>query len=217
MNILQIENLEYRYGNGNKVIDGLNISFESGKMIALTGRSGAGKTTLVSLLSGLTSPTGGKILFDDQDLSTIDKYDLRSKKIGVIFQGYNLLPRLTARENVVLSMDVAGKKIENKEQRATELLEKVHLSENLQKRRVLKLSGGEQQRVAIARALSYDPQVILADEPTGNLDRANTEEVLEIFRELAKEGKCIIIATHDPQVTEFCDQVVHLEKQKEIS
>jgi len=217
MNILQIENLEYRYGNGNKVIDGLNISFESGKMIALTGRSGAGKTTLVSLLSGLTSPTGGKILFDNQDLTAIDKYELRSKKIGVIFQGYNLLPRLTAKENVVLSMDVAGKKIENREQRAAELLEKVHLSENLQKRRVLKLSGGEQQRVAIARALSFDPQVILADEPTGNLDQANTEEVLEIFRELAREGKCIIIATHDPQVTDFCDQVVHLEKRHDIS
>lgn len=217
MSILQIENLEYRYGNGNKVIDGLNIEFETGKMIALTGRSGAGKTTLVSLLSGLTSPTGGKILYENQDLLAMDKYELRSKKIGVIFQGYNLLPRLTAKENVVLSMDVSGKTIENKEGRATELLEKVHLSESLQKRRVLKLSGGEQQRVAIARALSYDPQVILADEPTGNLDQANTEEVLEIFRALANEGKCIIIATHDPQVTQFCDRVIHLEKKQEIA
>ncbi len=217
MSILQIENLEYRYGNGNKVIDGLNIKFETGKMIALTGKSGAGKTTLVSLLSGLTSPTGGKILYESQDLLAMDKYDLRSKKIGVIFQGYNLLPRLTAKENVILSMDVSGKPIGNKEALATELLLKVHLSDNLQKRRVLKLSGGEQQRVAIARALSYDPQVILADEPTGNLDHANTEEVLEIFRSLANEGKCIIIATHDPQVTQFCDQVINLEKQKEIS
>jgi putative ABC transport system ATP-binding protein len=214
MSILQIENLEYRYGNGNKVIDGLNIAFETGKMIALTGKSGAGKTTLVSLLSGLTSPTGGKILYENQDLLAMDKYELRSKKIGVIFQGYNLLPRLTAKENVILSMDVSGKAIENKEARATELLEKVHLSDNLQKRRVLKLSGGEQQRVAIARALSYDPQVILADEPTGNLDQANTEEVLEIFRSLANEGKCIIIATHDPQVTQFCDRIINLEKKQ---
>lgn len=215
MSILQIENLEYRYGNGNKVIDGLNIQFETGRMIALTGKSGAGKTTLVSLLSGLTSPTGGKILYENQDLLAMDKYDLRSKKIGVIFQGYNLLPRLTAKENVILSMDVSGKAIANKDALATELLDKVHLSDNLQKRRVLKLSGGEQQRVAIARALSYDPQVILADEPTGNLDKANTEEVLEIFRSLANEGKCIIIATHDPQVTQFCDQVIHLEKYQE--
>lgn len=215
MSILEIKNLEYRYGNGNKVLDGLNIQFETGKMIALTGKSGAGKTTLVSLLSGLTSPTGGKILYDDQDLLSMDKYDLRSKKIGVIFQGYNLLPRLTAKENVILSMDVSGKSMENKEARAAELLDKVHLSENLQKRRVLKLSGGEQQRVAIARALSYDPQVILADEPTGNLDSANTMEVLEIFRNLANEGKCIIIATHDAQVTEFCDSVVNLEKKSE--
>jgi putative ABC transport system ATP-binding protein len=217
MSILEIENLEYRYGNGNKVIDGLNIVFETGKMIALTGKSGAGKTTLVSLLSGLTSPTGGKILYENQDLLAMDKYDLRSKKIGVIFQGYNLLPRLTAKENVILSMDVSGKSIANKDALAAELLLKVHLSENLQHRRVLKLSGGEQQRVAIARALSYDPQVILADEPTGNLDQSNTQEVLEIFRNLANEGKCIIIATHDPQVTQFCDQVIHLEKEKEIS
>jgi putative ABC transport system ATP-binding protein len=217
MSILQIENLEYRYGNGNKVIDGLNIEFETGKMIALTGKSGTGKTTLVSLLSGLTSPTGGKILYENQDLLAMDKYDLRSKKIGVIFQGYNLLPRLTAKENVVLSMDVSGKSIGNKDAKAAELLDKVHLSDNLQKRRVLKLSGGEQQRVAIARALSYDPQVILADEPTGNLDQANTEEVLEIFRSLANEGKCIIIATHDPQVTQFCDQVINLEKKQENS
>jgi len=215
MSILQIENLEYRYGNGNKVIDGLNIEFETGMMIALTGKSGAGKTTLVSLLSGLTCPTGGKILYENQDLLAMDKYELRSKKIGVIFQGYNLLPRLTAKENVILSMDVSGKAIENKEARAIELLAKVHLTDNLQKRRVLKLSGGEQQRVAIARALSYDPQVILADEPTGNLDQANTEEVLEIFRSLANEGKCIIIATHDPQVTRFCDRVVNLEKKQE--
>jgi putative ABC transport system ATP-binding protein len=217
MSILQIENLEYRYGNGNKVIDGLNIEFETGMMIALTGKSGAGKTTLVSLLSGLTSPTGGKILYENQDLLAMDKYELRSKKIGVIFQGYNLLPRLTAKENVMLSMDVSGKVIENKEARAMELLDKVHLTDNLQKRRVLKLSGGEQQRVAIARALSYDPHVILADEPTGNLDQANTEEVLEIFRSLANEGKCIIIATHDPQVTQFCDRVVNLEKKQENS
>ena len=217
MSILQIENLEYRYGNGNKVIDGMNIQFETGKMIAVTGKSGAGKTTLVSLLSGLTSPTGGKILYENQDLLAMDKYELRSKKIGVIFQGYNLLPRLTARENVILSMDVSGKRISNKDALASELLDKVHLSDSLQKRRVLKLSGGEQQRVAIARALSYDPQVILADEPTGNLDQANTEEVLEIFRSLANEGKCIIIATHDPQVTQFCDQVIHLEKRQENS
>ncbi len=217
MSILQIENLEYRYGNGNKVIDGLNIKFDTGKMIALTGKSGTGKTTLVSLLSGLTSPTGGKILYENQDLLAMDKYELRSKKIGVIFQGYNLLPKLTAKENVVLSMDVSGKSIQNKDARAAELLLKVHLSDNLQKRRVLKLSGGEQQRVAIARALSYDPQVILADEPTGNLDQANTEEVLEIFRGLANEGKCIIIATHDPQVTQFCDCVINLEKKQENS
>jgi putative ABC transport system ATP-binding protein len=215
MSILKIENLEYRYGNGNKVIDGLNIAFEPGMMIALTGKSGSGKTTLVSLLSGLTTPTGGKILYEGQDLAGMDKYELRSKKIGVIFQGYNLLPKMTAKENVILSMDVSGKAIGDKEAKATELLEKVHLSDNLQKRRVLKLSGGEQQRVAIARALSYDPHVILADEPTGNLDKANTDEVLEIFRNLANEGKCIIIATHDPQVTEFCDRVVNLEKSRE--
>lgn len=215
MSILQIKNLEYRYGNGNKVIDGLNIEFEPGMMIALTGKSGTGKTTLVSLLSGLTSPTGGKILYENQDLLAMDKYELRSKKIGVIFQGYNLLPRLTAKENVILSMDVSGKPMENKDARAKELLEKVHLMENLQNRRVLKLSGGEQQRVAIARALSYNPQVILADEPTGNLDQANTEEVLEIFRSLANEGKCIIIATHDPQVTRFCDRIINLEKKQD--
>lgn len=213
MSILTIENLEYRYGSGPNVLGSLDAGFETGSMTALTGSSGAGKTTLVSLLSGLASPSGGKIYYEGRDLATIDKYELRRKKIGVIFQGYNLLPKLTALENVILSMEVSGKAAGDKEQRARALLSKVHLDGPLQERRILRLSGGEQQRVAIARALSFDPGVILADEPTGNLDRESTLEVLEIFRALADEGRCIVIATHDPLVRDFCDSVIHLARK----
>ena len=216
MSILKLENVEYSYDNGKtKVLNDINYKFEKGKVYAVVGKSGAGKTTLLSLLSGLTVPTNGKILFDDKDITKLDRYGYRSRFVGVIFQSFNLLPHLTALENVVLSIDVSGKKVENKNELALSLLHKVELTDEIAKRRILKLSGGEQQRVAIARALSFNPDIILADEPTGNLDLGTQEEVINIFKKLAQEeNKCVIIVTHSPEVANSVDEIYQLAPYK---
>jgi putative ABC transport system ATP-binding protein len=208
MSILKLENLTYSYDSSKtKVLNDITYEFEKGKVYAIVGKSGAGKTTLLSLLSGLTTPTSGKIMFDNKDISKIDRYKYRSQCVGVIFQSFNLLPHLTAVENVVLSMDISHKKIKHKKENALSLLSKVEIDENKAKRRILKLSGGEQQRVAIARALSYNPDIILADEPTGNLDLETQDEVISIFKKLAyEESKCVIIVTHSPTVAESADE-----------
>lgn len=215
MSTLQLENLSYRYEkNTAEVLSKVNLTFESGKMYAIVGKSGAGKTTLLSLLSGLAKPTGGRILYDGKDISKIDRYEYRSKYVGVVFQSFNLLPQLTAAENVVLSMNIAGMKEKNKTEIAHELLGKVEIEPEEFDRRVLKLSGGQQQRVAIARALSYNPQIILADEPTGNLDTETQDEIMKIFRRLADEGKCVIIVTHSPDVAASADVKFELRRGK---
>ncbi len=215
MSILKLENISYTYDGSTKVLSGLNYDFYKGKVYAVVGRSGAGKTTLLSLLSGLTSPTEGRILFDDKDVRDIDRYQYRSRYVGVVFQLFNLLPHLNAVENVELSMRASGKNFDNKRARAMELLSKVDLDETLAKRRVLKLSGGEQQRVAIARALSFNPDIILADEPTGNLDLTTQEDVMDIFKRLAhEEDKCVIIVSHSPEVAAAADEVYELTSLK---
>lgn len=215
MSILQLNNISYTYDGKTPVLKELNYTFEKGKMYAIVGRSGAGKTTLLSLLSGLTDPTSGSILFDGRDVKTIDRYKYRSQCVGVVFQGFNLLPQLTAVENVEMSMDIAGLKIKDKRRAAMELLDKVELDETRANRRVLKLSGGEQQRVAIARALAYNPDIILADEPTGNLDLETQQEVMDIFRRLAdEEDKCIILVTHSPEVARCVDIIYQLTTLK---
>jgi len=211
MSILQLENIGYTYDRRVAVLNDLNWGFEKGRIYGITGRSGAGKSTLLSLLSGLASPTSGRILYDGQDIAHINKYDYRSRYLGVVFQGFNLLPHLTAVENVVLSLDICGKKIKDKRQYAYNLLEKVNLDQPTCDRRILKLSGGEQQRVAIARALSFDPDIVLADEPTGNLDVNTQGDVMEIFKKLAhEEDKCIIIVTHSPEVARNVDEILPL-------
>lgn len=216
MSILSLQNVGFSYNKSTKVLQGISYEFEKGRVYAIVGRSGAGKTTLLSLLSGLASPTEGSILFEGKDVKKIDRYQYRSRYVGVVFQQFNLLPHLTAVENVELSMRASGKKINNKRKHATELLDKVELDEDLAKRRILKLSGGEQQRVAIARALSYDPDIILADEPTGNLDLTTQEEIMDIFQHLAKEeNKCIIIVSHSPEVANSVDEVYELAPLKE--
>ena len=198
---LELQNVGYSYNGKELVLRHVNYRFEDGRIYAITGRSGAGKTTLLSLLSQLTKPTEGKILYNGLDVSEVDQYLYRSQYAGVIFQSFNLLMHLTAVENVMLSMDIAGVKKENNRAYAMELLEKVGLSKEESQRRILKLSGGQQQRVAIARAVSYDPAILLADEPTGNLDEDTQDEIMEIFKGLAyEEQKCIILVTHSPVV-----------------
>jgi putative ABC transport system ATP-binding protein len=213
MSILKLENISYKYSDGNKfVLKDINYEFEKGKSYAIKGKSGSGKTTLLSIISGLEKPTEGKVIYDDKDLNKIDLDKYRNKSIGIIFQSYNLLPHLNALENIELSMDVSNLKIKDKRKKAIELLKKVGLDEETGNRRVLKLSGGEQQRVAIARSLSYNPDIILADEPTGNLDNETENEIMDIFNDLAKkENKCIIIVTHSKNVSDKVDKVFELK------
>ena len=213
MSLLKLENISYNYDKRDTpVLKDINYEFEAGKIYEIIGKSGAGKTTLLSILSSLATPTEGKIYLNNKDISKIDKYKFRSNYVGFVFQSFNLLTHLTAIENVILSMDISDKKIENKKEKAIELLKKVHLSEKEGNRRVLTLSGGQQQRIAIARALSYDPDIILADEPTGNLDPETQDEIIKIFKGLANEGKCIIIVTHSKDVAAQADVVYQLKK-----
>ena len=213
MAVLSLRNIDFAYDK-TPVLQNVSFDFEQGKTYCVVGKSGAGKTTLLSVLSGLVSPTGGSIFYNDKDIKDIDKYEYRSKYIGVIFQSYNLITKFTALENVVLSMDIAGVKGSKKDKKAKalELLYSVGLDEDEANRRVLKLSGGQQQRVAIARALSYDAQIILADEPTGNLDEDTQNEIMDIFKDLAKQGKCVILVSHAKQVANDCDERFELTK-----
>lgn len=213
MSLLKVQNIYYSYDKRRNVLNDISYEFEAGNIYAIMGKSGAGKTTMLSLLSGLAEPTSGKIYYKDEDIAKMNKYDFRSKCVGVIFQSFNLLSKLTAVENVILSMEVSGKKEKHKKDKAYELLEKVGLDKDEADRRILKLSGGQQQRVAIARALSYDPDVILADEPTGNLDGETQNEIMEIFRNLAETGKCVIIVTHSPEVAQMADVIYEIKRE----
>ncbi|MHB8963718.1 MAG: ABC transporter ATP-binding protein [Saccharofermentanales bacterium] len=220
MSVLSIENVSFSYRKNRYVLKDISFSFEKGKTYAIMGKSGSGKTTLLSLISGLETVRDGKILYNGKDISAIDKEFYRSRDIGVVFQNFNLLPHLTAIENVILSMDVSGVKLSAKEKmkKAMDLLEKVGLDEDKANRRILKLSGGEQQRVAIARAVSYDPDIVIADEPTGNLDYSTETEIMDLLTGLAKEdNKCVIIVTHAPSVAERADTVYTIASQEKIT
>ncbi len=218
--VLKVEDVNYRYKDAAKddyILKGINYSFEKGKVYAIKGKSGSGKTTLLSLISGLENKYEGKIIYKNKELKKMDLDIYRNTNIGIVFQSYNLLPHLTAMENIILSMDISKVKVKDKKKKAVELMESVGLSSNLKNRRVLKLSGGEQQRVAIARSLSYNPEIILADEPTGNLDKETENEILDIFVRLSHEdNKCVIIVTHSENVVDRADIVYELKKSKKI-
>ena len=209
---LELQNVGYSYNGKELVLRHVNYRFEGGRIYAITGRSGAGKTTLLSLLSQLTKPTEGKILYNGLDVSEVDQYLYRSQYAGVIFQSFNLLMHLTAVENVMLSMDIAGVKKENNRAYAMELLEKVGLSKEESQRRILKLSGGQQQRVAIARAVSYDPSILLADEPTGNLDGKTSQDVLSLLKVTSRKfAQTIVMITHNEEIAQLADRIIRIE------
>ncbi|MBE6161330.1 MAG: ABC transporter ATP-binding protein [Firmicutes bacterium] len=215
--VLSLKNVSYRYPDAAKdeyVLKNINYEFEKGKTYAIKGKSGSGKTTLLSLISGLEKKYEGEISYKDKKLSKMNLDDYRSQNVGIVFQSYNLLPHLTALENIILSMDISKVKADDKKCLAINLMEQVGLSKNMANRRILKLSGGEQQRIAIARSLSYNPEIILADEPTGNLDHDTETEILNIFSDLAhKQNKCVIIVTHSGNVCNLVDKVYELKKE----
>ena len=217
VNILTLQDVKYRYQDAEKddyVLNDINYEFEKGKMYAIKGKSGSGKTTLLSLISGLEKKYEGKIYYKDQDLAKMNLDEYRSRDVGIVFQSYNLLPHLTAVENIILSMDISKVKVDDKVALAKKLMEQVGLKGNMANRRILKLSGGEQQRIAIARSLSYNPEIILADEPTGNLDKDTENDILKIFSDLAhKDNKCVIIVTHSENVCKQVDKVYELKKK----
>lgn len=213
MSLMKIENMSFAYSAGERnILEHVNANFEEGKIYALVGRSGAGKTTLLSLLAALTSPTEGSIYVNGEDIFQGDTYRYRAKDVGIVFQNYNLLPKMNAVENVVLSMNISGTNIPDKKQRARELLQSLGIAAFDLERPVLQLSGGQQQRVAMARAISYEPPIILADEPTGNLDEKTEKEIMSIFEDMAhRAGKCVIIVTHSKQIAAMADEIIAIE------
>lgn len=218
VSVLALKNISYRYDGARKtVLDGISAEFEAGKVYTIVGKSGSGKSTLLSLIAGLDVCKSGVIYYSGNDLKTIDRDEYRARGIGVIFQAYNLITNATAVENIVLSMNISRIQERNKTDFAYTLLEKVGIDRETADRRVLKLSGGEQQRVGIARALSHSPDIIIADEPTGNLDKDTEAEILNIFTALAHdEGKCVIIVTHSKKVSAIADVILGINDGKLI-
>jgi putative ABC transport system ATP-binding protein len=212
---LSVQNLVVEYYSGGyalRPISGLNLDVAAGSLVILLGPSGCGKTTLLSCLGGILRPKSGVIKFGDIDVSTLDRTALaqfRRDKVGIVFQAFNLVPSLTAVENVMVPMCEAGMSRKAARKRAEELLERVNLGERM-KHRPGNLSGGQKQRVAVARAIALDPPLILADEPTAHLDFIQVEEVLRLIRELADGDRVVVVATHDARMLPMADRVVEL-------
>jgi putative ABC transport system ATP-binding protein len=201
--LLQTENLKKHYQMGDttvRALDGVSIGISEGEFVALLGPSGSGKSTLLNLIAGLDHPTSGTLRIDGKDIAALSAEDLshhRRQNVGIIFQSFNLVSTMTAAENVALAMMFAGVPAGERDQRASQLLESMGLG-GRQRHRPKELSGGEQQRVAISRALANRPRMLLADEPTGNLDSRTSKEIMELLRGLnEREGKAIILVTHD--------------------
>ena len=221
MELLKVENLYKVYGKGEnevKAVNGVSFSVPKGQMVAIVGASGSGKSTLLHMIGAVDRPTSGKIFLDGQDVFKQNNRELaifRRRQVGLIYQFYNLIPVLTAEENITLPIMMDGRKPDK------EHLEKILDMLGLKERRdhlPSQMSGGQQQRVSIGRALFTSPQVILADEPTGNLDSKNSAEIMELFRRSNKELKqTIIIITHDEKIAEQCDRVIVLSDGKIIS
>lgn len=215
--ILQFKNINYHYESNNKrttILQNVNFSFQTGSFYTILGPSGSGKTTTLSLASGLDVPKSGYVLYKGTDIRKIGLDSYRNQYVSIIFQSYNLITYMTALQNVITAMEITGVDVKDKKIRALDLLKKVGLTEIEAKRNVLQLSGGQQQRVAIARALSCNVDLLIADEPTGNLDQETSMEIIELFKELAhKENKCIIVVTHSQDVAKRSDKAVYLQKQ----
>jgi putative ABC transport system ATP-binding protein len=207
--MLKLDNVTYRYKKASRdAVKEATATFESGRVSVIMGPSGSGKTTLLSILAGLDRPSSGEVIIGEEKLAhmNLDKY--RREKISMVFQAFHLFPLYTALENVSYLMETGGKPRSEARAKAKELLETVGINDGMYMRYPSKLSGGEQQRVAIARSLSTGAKVILADEPTGNLDRENGEVIINLLRMLAnKEGYCVVIVTHNHEIAALGDRM----------
>lgn len=206
MSILKAENVTFSYTKERKILDNVSCEFSQGFAYAVTGKSGAGKSTFLSLLAGLAVPQSGDIIFDGISVKNTDRNRYRRESVSVIYQDFSLFPRLTVLENIKYPMELAKINGKEAEEQARALAKKVSLPESLFNKFPSEISGGEQQRVAVARGFSLNRRVLLADEPTGNLDSENSNAVIDLLLDLAhSDNKCIIVVTHDPLVTERAD------------
>ncbi len=221
--IIVAEGLSKHFTQGGeliKAVDKVSFKIAPKQLVAITGASGCGKTTLMYLLGNLEKPTSGKLLIDGVDVAALRGHrenEYRSKKVGFVFQSFNLIPNLSALENVMLPMEIAGTRHKDREERARQLLSQVGLEEKRHFHRPGKLSGGQQQRVAIARALANNPSVILADEPTGNLDSKTGRRIVDLLVQLAHQGRTVIVVTHDRSIARLADKRMELEDGRIIS
>jgi len=218
-NIIELKNLSKHYEMGEnivKALDEIDVKVKKGDFIAIIGPSGSGKSTMMNMIGALDLATKGEIFLDNEDIENLEESELaqiRGRKIGFVFQTFNLIPTLTALENVMLPMTFQGFDREEKLEKAEKILEKVGLTHR-KKHFPNELSGGEMQRVAIGRALANNPEVILADEPTGNLDSKTGKDIMKIFSDLNKKGKTIIFVTHDLDLTKYATKVLKLRDGK---
>ncbi|MGM9986435.1 MAG: ABC transporter ATP-binding protein [Bacillaceae bacterium] len=215
--LLKLENISYWYNKGNErftILDHVDMEFEKGKIYTIVGPSGSGKTTLLALASGLDKPLEGNVIYNGKNVKQIGLTNYRNRYVSIVFQAFNLLPYMTALQNVMSAMEIRKVK-GNRKEIALQYLNKVGLTEAQANQKVLTLSGGQQQRVAVARALACDAEIIFADEPTGNLDVDTAAGIFELFQKLAKEeNKCVIIVTHDVALSKLSDVNLKLHKGK---
>lgn len=212
---LQTKNIGYWYTNNpdDYLFKDVNLTFEKGKVYSILGQSGSGKTTFLSLLAGLDSPKTGQIYLDDTDINKSGLTNYRRNAVSTIFQAYNLMTYMTARQNVQTALEISNKSVDNA--KIEELFELVGIPKELIDKPVLKLSGGQQQRVAIVRALATGHDLIIADEPTGNLDEETTQDIVSIFKEIAhQQNKTVIIVTHETAVAKETDVIFELKKKQ---
>lgn len=213
MTILNVKDISYSYKDGkNKrvILDNINYDFELGKFYTILGQSGSGKTTFVSLVAALDQPTEGVVSYNGTDLNEIGLINYRKHHVGMIFQDFNLIPYMSAVQNVTTAMAISG--VKEDKQRAFEILEEVGINREVASRKVTTLSGGEKQRVAITRALVGDKNIIIGDEPTGNLDATISDSIVDIFIKLAHEhNKCVIVVTHSQELADRSDIQLHLD------